>query len=175
MDPAYQWDFRDIYESREVWEEAYRACEKEIPTIDSLIAKMTDSKEDLQKALDEIYRMDEALSRVYVYASLHKEADNGNADYQDMEGRAMNLYVAFSTAIAPFDPTLLACDEATVRAYIADESMNIIAKKTIKGDCADMVGDFILTYSGDSFCGREYEPKATIRIYRLIEKKPASV
>lgn len=59
--------------------------------------------------------------------------------------------------------------------YIADESMNIIAKKTIKGDCADMVGDFILTYSGDSFCGYEYEPKATIRIYRLIEKKPASV
>lgn len=155
MDPAYQWDFRDIYESREAWEEAYAVCEKAIPALDALISKMTESKEDLRTALDEIYRIDEMLSRVYVYASLHKEADNGCADYQEMEGRAMNLYVAFSTAIAPFDPTLLACDEEKIRSYIADESLktyrfSIEDTLRSKPHILDRAGETILSKLSDA-------------------------
>ena len=155
MDPAYQWDFRDIYASREAWEEAYRACEKDIPSIAPLIEAMTESKESLKKALDEIYRIDEALSRVYVYASLHKEADNGSADHQEMEGRAMNLYVAFSTAVAPFDPTLLACDEEKIRDYLRDESMktyrfSIEDTLRAKAHVLDRAGETILSKLSDA-------------------------
>lgn len=155
MDPAYQWDFRDIYESHEAWEEAYRACEKDIPSIAPLIEAMTESKESLKKALDEIYRIDEALSRVYVYASLHKEADNGSADYQEMEGRAMNLYVAFSTAVAPFDPTLLACDEEKIRDYLRDENMktyrfSIEDTLRAKAHVLDRAGETILSKLSDA-------------------------
>ena len=57
---------------------------------------------------------------------------------------------------------------------IADKDMKIIAKNSIKGDCEDIIGDFILTASGDSFCGYEYDPKATVRIYRLTERQKAS-
>ncbi len=53
---------------------------------------------------------------------------------------------------------------------IVDEHMKIIAKISVKGDCADMIGDFILTASGDSFCGYVYDPRASVRIYRLNEK-----
>lgn len=53
---------------------------------------------------------------------------------------------------------------------VADENMNIIAKCPVKGDCDDMIGDYILSTSGDSFCGYEYDPKAAVRIYRLVEK-----
>jgi hypothetical protein len=49
--------------------------------------------------------------------------------------------------------------------------MKMIAKHSIKGDCVDMIGDYILTASGASFYGYEYEPKATVRIYRLSEKQ----
>ncbi len=58
---------------------------------------------------------------------------------------------------------------------IVDEYMRIIAKSSIKGDCADMIGDFILTASGDSFCGYEYDPRATVRIYRMNEKQSSSI
>lgn len=54
--------------------------------------------------------------------------------------------------------------------YVVDDNMKIIAKPSIKGEVVDMVGDFLLTTTGDSFCGYEYDPKATVRIYRLIEK-----
>ena len=59
--------------------------------------------------------------------------------------------------------------------YIADKDMKIIAKCQIKGDFADMIGDYILTASGDSFCGYEYDTRATVRIYRMMEKQPASL
>lgn len=54
---------------------------------------------------------------------------------------------------------------------VADESMKIIAKCSIKGQPADMVGDYILTTSGMSFFAYCYDPISTVRIYKLVEKK----
>lgn len=56
------------------------------------------------------------------------------------------------------------------RIYVADASLKVVAKLTIKGDIVDMVDDYILTTTGDSFCGYCYEPKTKIRIYQLLEK-----
>ena len=58
---------------------------------------------------------------------------------------------------------------------IADEDMKIIAKNSIKGECVDMIGDFVLTASSDSFYAYVYNPKATVRIYRINEKQSASI
>ena len=52
---------------------------------------------------------------------------------------------------------------------IADENMKIIAKCSIKGQPADMVGDYILATSGMSFFAYCYDPISTVRIYKLIE------
>lgn len=51
---------------------------------------------------------------------------------------------------------------------IADESLKIVAKCSIKGQAADMVGDYILTTSGMSFFGYVYDPISTVRIYKLV-------
>ena len=54
---------------------------------------------------------------------------------------------------------------------VVDENLEIIAKCSIKGQPADIVGDYILTTSGLSFCGYCYDPISTVRIYRFVEKK----
>lgn len=56
------------------------------------------------------------------------------------------------------------------RIYVVDETLKVIAKLSIKGDIADVVGNYILTTTGDSFCGYCYEPKAKIYIYEVIKK-----
>lgn len=53
---------------------------------------------------------------------------------------------------------------------IVDKMLKIIAKIAIKGDVADMIGNYLLTATGDSFCGYCYEPRATVRIYELVEQ-----
>lgn len=54
------------------------------------------------------------------------------------------------------------------RIYVADPTLKIIAKLSIKGDVADIVDDHILTTTGDSFCGYCFEPKAKIYIYEIV-------
>ncbi len=56
------------------------------------------------------------------------------------------------------------------RVYIADHTFKIIAKLTIKGDIADVLGAHILTTTGGSFYIYGYEPKAKIYIYEVIRK-----
>lgn len=54
------------------------------------------------------------------------------------------------------------------RIYVVDPTLKIIAKLSIKGDIADIVDDYILTTTGDSFCGYCFEPKAKIYIYEIV-------
>ena len=61
--------------------------------------------------------------------------------------------------------------EGNHRLYVADPSLKIIAKLSFKGDIADVVGNYMLTTVGDSFCGYLYEPKAKIYIYELVENR----
>lgn len=124
MDPAYQWDFRAIFESREAWESAFSACERDIPALPDLICAMHESAAAFKTALDAVYRLSERLERVYIYANLHKEADGGNPDCQEMEGRAQSLYVAFQAAVASLEPTILACDEQKLRAFLEDAGLS---------------------------------------------------
>ena len=53
---------------------------------------------------------------------------------------------------------------------ITDNDMKIIAYCSVKGDVIDMVGDYILTATGSSFYFYGYDPKASVKIYQLIEK-----
>ncbi len=55
--------------------------------------------------------------------------------------------------------------------YVTDSTFKIIAKLSIKGDVADLVDNYILTTTGDSFCGYCYEPKAKIYIYEVVKKQ----
>ncbi len=54
--------------------------------------------------------------------------------------------------------------------YIVDDNFSIIAKVSLKGDCEDIVGDFILSATESSFYAYAYDPKAKVRIYQLIDK-----
>ena len=61
------------------------------------------------------------------------------------------------------------------RVYVVDETLKVVAKLSIKGDIADVVGNYILTTTGDSFCGYCYEPKAKIYIYEVAKKQVTAI
>ena len=53
---------------------------------------------------------------------------------------------------------------------IVDDTLKVVAKLSVKGEISDMVGNYILTTTGESFCGHEYEPRAAIYIYQLTRQ-----
>ena len=123
MDPKFMWDFSHIYADKAAWEKAYKEAEEAIPAIAALQGKLCESADALKKGLDVIYSAQQKMELVYLYAMLHKSGDNGDPEYQEMVGRAINLIVSMSTVSAFIEPEILACDEATVRSYLENEEL----------------------------------------------------
>ena len=118
MDPRFQWDFTHIYPSKEAWEKAYAEVEARIPEIEALKGTLCASAESLKAGLDKINEISEKAELVYLYAMLHKSGDNGDPEYQQMEGRAITLLVKMGTVASFIEPEILEADEATVKEYM---------------------------------------------------------
>lgn len=119
MNPEFMWDFTHIFPTREAFEAAFAECDNSIATLGELRGHLGDSPETLLKALDTIYAVEEKFERVYSYASLHKEADNSDPEYQEMAARAMGLYVKLSAAISFLDPEIISIGSEKLEKWIA--------------------------------------------------------
>lgn len=119
MDPAYMWDFTHIFESREAWEKALSEAEAAVASIPALKGTLAACEDGLKAGLDAIFDAGRKVELVYLYAFLHKEADNSDPEYQEMAGKAVNLYVAFSSAISFMNPEILSVGKERL-----DELMN---------------------------------------------------
>ncbi len=118
MNPEFMWDFSHMFPTKEAWENEYKACEADIPKINALAGTVCESAESFKHAFDTIYGISQRAELVYLYAMLHKSGDNGDPEYQAMEGRAISLFVALGTATSFLEPEILECDEATVKGYL---------------------------------------------------------
>ena len=107
MDPRFQWKLSDIFETQEAWEQAYAKAKTAVEALSALEGTLKKSPESLKAGLDQIYAATEQVELVYLYANLYKSGDNGDPEAQRLEGRAMSLYVALSTALSFVDPEIL--------------------------------------------------------------------
>ena len=132
MDSAYQWDLSPIFENREAWNKAYREAEKAVAKLPELENTLKVSPQQMRAGLDRIYQTMQRVERVYLYASLLKNSDNGDGEYQRMEGMATNLYVAMSTACAFVDPEILSMPEETLLQFL--DTADLAPYRHILGD-----------------------------------------
>ncbi len=104
----FTWNFKDIFESDEVWEQAYAEAERELEKIPPLVGTLGNSAESMKNALDLMKDAERKVELIYLYAMLRKNVDNGDPTYQTLSGRAMNLIVKLSTLCAFAEPEILA-------------------------------------------------------------------
>ena len=95
VDARFTWDFTHIFASDEAWEEAYAKAEQAIKEIDTVPGTLGASAAAMAAGLGKIYDACRQMELVYLYAMLRKNVDNGDPKYQTMQGRAVNLSVAF--------------------------------------------------------------------------------
>ena len=123
MNPQFMWDFSHIFATREDWEKAYAEAGEAIAALEKVAGTLCTSAESMAKGLSAIYNAAQKTEKVYLYASLHKNGDNGDPEYQQMEGRAINLFVALSTNISFMEPEILAADESLILSYLEDDKL----------------------------------------------------
>ena len=120
MDPKFQWRLEDIFPSQDAWEAAYEKAQADVAALSALPGTLKTSKESLKAGLDRVYAAAEPVELLYLYANLKKSGDNGDPEAQALEARAMNLYVALSTALSFVDPEILSIPEETLTAWMDD-------------------------------------------------------
>ena len=123
MDPAFCWDLTHIFESESAWERALEEAAAQVASIPALAGTLGKSAADLKAGLDKFYAAARKAELVYVYAMLNSAGDNGDARAQDMEARAMRLFVEFSTAAAFLNPEILSIDPALLEKWMAEPEL----------------------------------------------------
>ncbi len=123
MSPEFQWNLADIFPDRAAWEAAYQEAQTAVGTLGELRGRLAASKEALREVLDTVYAVQYKVEMVYLYASLRKNGDNGDPESQEMEGRAVRLYMNLSAAIAFLTPEILALDAETFRAWLESDTL----------------------------------------------------
>ena len=116
----YKWRLEDIYPTDEAWEEEFQTLTGKVESLEGLRETMTQSAEALAEALRQIDEASHQLERLYVYARMRRDEDNGNSKYQALSDRASGLNVKLSAALAYVNPLLLSMDEAVLRGYMKD-------------------------------------------------------
>lgn len=112
------WNLKDMFESDQAWMAEYEAM-KEFPAkIAAFQGTLARSAQDLLawfRLQDEI---ELRLSVLMGYASCKGDEDTGNSFYQDVRGKAMNVYVSIASAAAFATPEIMAiADETLDRFY----------------------------------------------------------
>ncbi len=136
MDKAFQWDLSHIFPTYEAWEQAYAEAKTLVEGLSKFPGTLGESPASLKAALDAVYSAVQKVNLVSLYAFLHKSGDNGDASYQTMEGRAMQLGMALGGATAFMDPEILSMDRDTLNAFMADECLagyRHILEDTVRG------------------------------------------
>ena len=115
------WNLKDMLESDQAWMAEYEAM-KEFPAkIAAFQGTLARSAQDLLawfRLQDEI---ELRLGVLMGYASCKGDEDTGNSFYQDVRGKAMNVYVSIASAAAFATPEIMAIADETLDRFYAQQ------------------------------------------------------
>lgn len=115
------WNLKDMFASDEAWMTEYEAMKAFPAKIAAFQGTLAHSAGDLLawfRLQDEI---ELRLSVLMGYASCKGDEDTGNSFYQDVRGKAMNVYVSIASAAAFATPEIMAIPEETLNGFYAQE------------------------------------------------------
>jgi oligoendopeptidase F len=117
----FKWRLETIFASDEDWEREYEALSAAYPKLASFAGRLGEGPDVLLaclRARDETFRR---LEKLFVYAHLRRDEDATRARYQDMVGRATNLYSRAEQTVSYLEPELVALPDERLEAFYAAE------------------------------------------------------
>lgn len=121
IDKRWQWKLEDIYPTLNAWEvnfQKLKALTAEFPKMQGHVA------EDPLKAIQAYFEGNLILERLYAFAHMHRDEDNGNTVFQALTDRAESLAVESEAAAAFLEPELLAMEEGALASLTADPALS---------------------------------------------------
>ena len=115
MDARFLWKLEDIYPTDQAWEEDFQKAKPAAARAAAFAGKL---EQQLPEALCALEEAELLLTRLYAYARMRRDEDNGNTTYQGLADRAQSLAVELGAATAYFGPEVLALGREKVEAVL---------------------------------------------------------
>lgn len=103
----YKWNLQDFYNSPNDWQNDYSTLDNKIKKIGKFKTKILESGKNLYDYLQFTNDVGKVLTRAYLYASLGKDMDLNNSEFQIMDDKMETIYAQYVEANSFFNPTLL--------------------------------------------------------------------
>ncbi len=112
----WKWRLEDIYADDTAWETELVAAKAGIDAFGAFSGTLATS-DGLFACLKEQSRISLLIERLYVYAHMRRDEDNGNTKYVGMTDRAMQAMVALQTVGSFVTPEILSIPSESLRAW----------------------------------------------------------
>lgn len=126
IDSKFKWKLEDIYSDNSLWEQDFKKVKELAEQIKGLQGKLAESA---QRLLECFKKSDELLSlndKVFVYARMKRDENNGDATYQALTDRASSLATEVFAAISYIVPEMLSIPEETLLSYVnSDKELSV--------------------------------------------------
>ncbi|MGQ7869808.1 oligoendopeptidase F [Sunxiuqinia sp. sy24] len=114
----YKWNLSDLYESDEAWRDAVKDLTTQLDEVEKFKGSLTQSAENLLKALEFNSRLSKEASKVYLYAGMNSDLDTRNMKYNGMKQELQSVFSNFGAKAAFIEPEILSADWSTIENFI---------------------------------------------------------
>jgi oligoendopeptidase F len=113
----FKWRLEDIYPTEEAWEQDFKRLKDMVPRIEAVQGTLGRSADILKNGLDIYAELSETIEKLFVYAHMKKDEDNGNTKAQALLDRAQAVMVEGESAASFMVPEILAIPQETMNQY----------------------------------------------------------
>lgn len=124
----YKWNLADLYASDNVWNQAKDKFKQEYPSVEQYKGKLDESPATLLAAMDRLFDLTKAFSRLRSYASMSSDQDTRVSTYQSMKDEIGQIGTAFSAKASYFEPEILKIDRKKMDGFLKEEKKLSIYK-----------------------------------------------
>lgn len=132
IESRFKWKLEDIYSDVSQWEQDFKKVKELADQIKGLQGKLAESA---QRLLECFKKSDELLSlndKVYVYARMKRDENNGDSTYQALTERASSLATEVYAAISFIVPEMLGISEEKLLSYVNSDKELSVYMFTVK-------------------------------------------
>jgi oligoendopeptidase F len=117
----FKWNLTDLFQSDEAWRTSLNTLTPKLDEVEKFKGTLTQSAQNLLKALQYNSEMYKTASKLYIYASMNSDLDTRNMNYTGMKQELQQLFSNFGAKAAFFEPEILTADWAIIDGFIKKE------------------------------------------------------
>ena len=118
---TFQWNAGHIFADEAAWEAEMTAIADDIPKLYGFKGRLGESAATLLDAETSVNATMQRLYKLYVYAQVLYDVNQGDSHSRQMQGRVAAMMPTFGEATSWIQPELLEIDPAVIRRYMAED------------------------------------------------------